>query len=506
LAAKSRLDLYCLCWNDARILPHFFRHYDPWVDRYIVLDNGSTDGSLAILEAHPKVTVEHFDVTGDSFVDEERRLSDSIWRESRGKADWVIMVDLDEFIFHPRFLQYLRACREADITAIRGIGYEMVADRFPVDDAPLVESVTLGVRSVGHDKLCVFDPDALTETNFAPGRHMAAPKGSVWWPQRREVLMLHYKQLGVEYVIQRSAELRAGLRDGDVKQGWGRQYLMSPADIAENWVKLRSACEPVRGLGSLKHVAPADYDDESVLAESGLFDAPWYLEQYPDVGTDPARALSHFCSHGWKEDRKPNFYFQPSWYLGNTAGARQFGRNPLLHYYLHGERTGAKPSTWFEPGWYREHYRLDESKSPLAHYLAKRVTGLYSPNPDFDVKQYCADRPRGAPEAHDPFEESVLAMGGGNDIEASPEAPHAGQPFPSYEEVVAAAGVDSEALRQVLRQFIQRAVVDEAYYLRTYPDVAEGIVAGYVGSAREHFIDQGYFEGRSARPDPADDS
>ena len=26
--------LYCLCWNEAPMLPHFFRHYDPLVDRY----------------------------------------------------------------------------------------------------------------------------------------------------------------------------------------------------------------------------------------------------------------------------------------------------------------------------------------------------------------------------------------------------------------------------------------------------------------------------------------
>jgi hypothetical protein len=28
------------------------------------------------------------------------------WKESRGRADWVFITDLDEFIYHPRLLEY----------------------------------------------------------------------------------------------------------------------------------------------------------------------------------------------------------------------------------------------------------------------------------------------------------------------------------------------------------------------------------------------------------------
>jgi len=486
------------------MLPHFFRHYDPFVSRYFVLDNGSTDGSLAILDAHPRVAVTHFDVTGDSFVDEERRLSDSIWRGSCGCSDWVIMVDIDEFIFNPEFVDYLVECTKAGVTVLRSVGYEMVADQFPINPVPLVELITSGVRSIGHDKLCVFNPDALIETDFAVGRHNAAPKGRVIWPERRELLMLHYKHLGVEYVIQRSAELRSGLRTGDLEKGWGKQYLWSSAEIATNWVKLRVDCAPVPGLGTLKHIASADYDDEFLIGQSGLFDAPWYLEHYRDVGTEQGSALSHFCIHGWKEDRKPNFYFQPSWYLKHAVGARNFGRNPLLHYFQEGERAGAQPSKFFAPAWYREHYGLGEEKSPLAHYLAQKGTGLYSPLPNFDVEQYCAGRSKDAPELRDPYEEfHNYSGGGGNESSATLDAGRA--KLPSYEQVVAAAGMDSEALREVLRPFLGHTVVDEDFYLRAYPDVATAIAKGDISSGREHFIDFGYFEGRVPSAELAND-
>jgi hypothetical protein len=38
--------------------------------------------------------------------------------------------------------------------------------------------------------------------------------------------------------------------------------------------------------------------------------------------------------------------------------------------------------------------------------------------------------------------------------------------------------------------------VDEAWYLATYPDVAEAIKSGRVKSAYDHFIQNGYGEGR----------
>jgi hypothetical protein len=38
--------------------------------------------------------------------------------------------------------------------------------------------------------------------------------------------------------------------------------------------------------------------------------------------------------------------------------------------------------------------------------------------------------------------------------------------------------------------------IDEEWYLVTYPDVADGIEAGHIASAQEHFISNGYAEGR----------
>lgn len=53
---------------------------------------------------------------------------------------------------------------------------------------------------------------------------------------------------------------------------------------------------------------------------------------------------------------------------------------------------------------------------------------------------------------------------------------------------------------EILRLMLRSTSVDEAWYLAEYPDIAEAVAAGEVKSARHHFIDSGYFEGRLPSP------
>lgn len=390
------------------MLPYFFRHYDDIVDRYFVYDNGSTDGSLSLLEQHGRVEITHFDVPGDSFVEEERRLADTIWRNS--DADWVIVTEIDEHLYHPNLTDYLQRSSDRGITAIRSIGYEMVSDRFPTDSQPLFDLVTTGARSIPHDRLCIFNPKAIEESNFGLGRHTAEPTGRVVWPATREVLLLHYKGLGMEYVIARSGELRQGLRSRDLAEGWGVHYTWSPAEITTAWRGVGAAAGPVPGLGALKNVEPAKYfEEQRVVEQSGLFDGEWYLAAYPDVKRGLCapvsdEALSHYCAYGWKEYRRPNFYFDPQWYCTNYPQMHTAGRNPLYDYVTCGEKEGAWPSPLFNADWYRAQHGLPVEESPLRHYLTRRTTGLVSPLPDFDVEKYCQSHPEVLSMREDPFE------------------------------------------------------------------------------------------------------
>jgi len=498
---RQRIHLYTLCWNDARLLPYFFRHYDQYVDQYFIYDNGSTDDSLQLLGDHGRVQCSHFEVAGNSFVEEEQRLSDSIWKQSIGAADWVVLVDIDEHVYHPRLTEFLRRCTEQGVSAIRATGYEMVAEAFPTEPLPLLELVTHGTRSAGHDKLVMFNPNLISETGFGPGRHKAAPLGQVVWPQRAEVLLLHFKQLGIDYPIARSAELSRGLRSGDIEQGWGRQYTWSAAEIAQQWAQVRAASGPVPGLGVLRDVDPAEFHDEGAVRDSGLFDSAWYLATYPDVRASGIDPLTHFCIHGWREGRNPSYYFDTEWYLSEYPVARQTLRNPLLHYCKFGEKADCKPSRHFDTAWYRQQHAIPLEASPLRHYLERCRVEAVSPRADFDVERYCDAHPHLLGAGIDPFEHSQLA----------PQRPATPRSFPSFREVALQLGidpgaqgadtpVDRRAVMNALRLFVRTIAVDEQWYRESYPDAAQAIGDGDFASASEHFVDFGYFEGRSPGP------
>jgi hypothetical protein len=60
--------------------------------------------------------------------------------------------------------------------------------------------------------------------------------------------------------------------------------------------------------------------------------------------------------------------------------------------------------------------------------------------------------------------------------------------------------VSYEGFVEILRTLIGGVEVNEAWYLETYEDVAAAVSEGVIGSVRQHFIDDGYFEGRLPFP------
>jgi Glycosyl transferase family 2 len=240
-----RVDLYTVAWNEQRMLPFFFTHYAPWVERFVVFDDGSDDGTAEWLARQPKVDLRAFPPKGDSFVLAARTLWQSVWKESRGRADWVIVTNVDEFLCHPSGMgAYLERCKREGVTLVHPRGYEMVGARFPDPSASLVDSLPRGVASFGLDKRQLFDPRAIDEMNFAPGRHGCAPTGDVVLPAAVEASLLHYKYVDLQgYTIPRQRALAAKLLPGDVARGFGMQYRASDRHLLNYfaWLELHAA-------------------------------------------------------------------------------------------------------------------------------------------------------------------------------------------------------------------------------------------------------------------------
>jgi len=218
------------------MLPFFFRHYDQWVDHYILYDDRSTDSTLEILAAHPRVEVRRFErVVADSFVLSAMLLHNSVWKANRVDTDWVVITAIDEHLHHPDMRDYLARCRRAGVSIVPSLGFQMIAQTFAQPDEWLAQTQRMGAPFDHMNKLSIFDPKRIADINYRPGRHMAAPTGQVVFPVEDEVVNLHYKYLSRDYVAERHRLLATGLGPLDRAAKWGSQYDWSEAELETEW-------------------------------------------------------------------------------------------------------------------------------------------------------------------------------------------------------------------------------------------------------------------------------
>jgi glycosyltransferase involved in cell wall biosynthesis len=239
-----RIELYTITWNDKTLLPHFLRHYESWIDKIIVFDDHSDDGSQDILRAHSKVDLRTLPDKGDSFVLTALEIWNHAWKESRDRADWVIVSNVDEFFVHPTGARsYLESIHRSHHTIVHPLGFEMVGDHFPIPDRSLVDALPNGVPMFGQDKMQLFNPNAIAEMRFTPGRHRAQPQGRVKIARDPGAKLLHYKYVDTAgYLLARQRTLGERMLAGDRSRGFGMQYRLDSDEIttSANWLRAHS--------------------------------------------------------------------------------------------------------------------------------------------------------------------------------------------------------------------------------------------------------------------------
>lgn len=217
---------YALCWNEECILPFVLDYYSRFADKIIIFDNFSTDHSRDIISSYPNTKVIEF---GKSEFDDtiHNQIKNSCWKQSRGKADFVVVCDMDEFIFSPNIAGKLKQLEEQKNTIVQPEGYNMFSKEYPSYQKGqlITNTVTKGIRSRWFDKCILFDPHAIVEINYKPGAHECYPWGKVKKYRNEDIKLLHYKNIGLNQILERNRSYAARLSKDNLEKNYGTDYL-----------------------------------------------------------------------------------------------------------------------------------------------------------------------------------------------------------------------------------------------------------------------------------------
>jgi GT2 family glycosyltransferase len=115
--------------------------------------------------------------------------------------------------------------------------------------------------------------------------------------------------------------------------------------------------------------APKVASELSLISDSKLFNASWYLANNRDVAESGMNPALHYLQFGGFEGRDPSPKFNSSWYLAAYKDVEQTRMNPLLHYIKRGRNEGRSPLPQQEGG---RASRNTGSKNTPGHKLITR--------------------------------------------------------------------------------------------------------------------------------------
>lgn len=226
-----KVHLYTITYNEEKILPFFFQHYEQFVDHFFVYDNKSIDGTVNECLKRDDVTVTIWDSNKKFEEFKMTELRNSIWKRSKGVADFVIVCDADEFLFSRKdlFIYTLAKMKAEHFSVLKPNGYGMVSSKFPILNSkrPITKQVKQGAKVPSLDKCVLFDPSKITESNFSLGSHFCMPEGTVKVYRDPNIMLLHYKNLGVAYSIEKNNMLRKRVPKKNFKLGISKHYFVT---------------------------------------------------------------------------------------------------------------------------------------------------------------------------------------------------------------------------------------------------------------------------------------
>lgn len=136
------------------------------------------------------------------------------------------------------------------------------------------------------------------------------------------------------------------------------------------------------------------------VLRSGIWDAPYYVAEYPDVRAFAPGPLIHYLVRGAAEGRNPHPLFDAEYYRAQVDPPPHV-MSPLGHF-LDAGADAASPHPLFNADYYLEQTPAPAARQvhPLLQFLARGTDEKGSPSPYFDVDLYRAQHAEGDDVEH----------------------------------------------------------------------------------------------------------
>lgn len=241
MKTDQKIDAYIMCFNEEKTMPFILDYYSKYCQSITLIDNMSTDKSLEVASKYPNMTILRWDSGGFYNEHAQTTIKQQIYKNSRGKADWVILADGDEIIYG---LEMLSEYKKKGIKLPNINGYHMVCEKFPeYDGTCITEKVKTGSREPHMDKQAVLDPSV--DISYSLGMHTfrADAQRDMDNPPLK---LLHYKFLGADYIVDRNKMYTPRISEQYKAMGIGEHLLIPEQEIRkEVYNRLNSAIKVI---------------------------------------------------------------------------------------------------------------------------------------------------------------------------------------------------------------------------------------------------------------------
>lgn len=230
------IHVYTTTWNEEVIIPFFLKYYSSFCSKIVVHDNFSTDRTVEIVKSYPNTEIISFDT--QHYYDELAltEIKNTVYKKSRNEADWVFVVDADEFIYHPDLINLLTEYKKQGINYPSVKGYEMLPNSVLTNNDRLPFDYPYGVAMNFLDKKIVLDPTL--DAKFGIGRHFNEIPVNGTLSPTPELKLLHYKMLNLDYLIDRYKTVGQRRSQQAKDNNWSFHWVQPVEEITKNYNNL----------------------------------------------------------------------------------------------------------------------------------------------------------------------------------------------------------------------------------------------------------------------------